>query len=67
MSGKEKCIVVRLPMLPEDEGRCFIANGEMMSRKEAQEWINNQRDQFFGPGCYVIGILVSDLEEGKRK
>ena len=46
-------IIMRRPVLMEDEGRHFYEKGPI-SRKEAEDWIKSQRDEYFKPSDYYI-------------
>lgn len=51
-------LVVRHPVLMEDEGRYTVVRS-FSSVREAQEWIDKQANEYFKPGDYSI------LEEGQ--
>lgn len=50
---KNQVLIMRHPVLMEDEGRNFFVNGPM-SREEAETWIKAQKGEYFQPGDYYI-------------
>jgi hypothetical protein len=46
-------IIMRSPVLMEDEGRHFYIKGPL-PKQEALEWIKNQKDEYFKPSDYYI-------------
>lgn len=54
-TGKDRgCFaVIRLPCLPEDEGRRFVSR-VFDSREAAEWWVLQQVGQYFGPNDYRI-------------
>lgn len=46
-------IIVRLPCLPEDEGRTFFIKS-VASEQEGKDWIAQQEGEYFGPGDYRV-------------
>ena len=52
-------IVMRYPVLMEDEGRHhFISPFD--TREEAQAWIDSQKGEYFKPGDYYIAEPSND-------
>lgn len=49
----KKFVVMRYPVLMEDEGRHFLER-ICSSREEAEEWIAAQKDEYFKPQDYYI-------------
>lgn len=49
----EEYIVIRYPVLMEDEGRHHLIN-TFRTREEAEGWIKGQEGQYFKPGDYYI-------------
>lgn len=56
-------IIMRYPVLMEDEGRHFFEKGPII-REEAEEWIVNQKDEYFKPSDYYI---VETKEDDQKK
>lgn len=50
---KIKYLVIRKPVLLEDEGRQFMI-GQHDSRADAQQWIDQQVGKYHPPGDYII-------------
>lgn len=46
-------IIMRAHCLPEDEGRDFFER-KTETIEEANEWIEGQEGEYFGPGDYYI-------------
>lgn len=46
-------IIMRYPILMEDEGRHFFIKGPL-SKEDAKEWIANQKNEYFKPSDYYI-------------
>ena len=46
-------IVMRLPVLMEDEGRHFYIKS-FNTKKEAKEWVERQKAEYFKPSDYYI-------------
>ncbi len=46
-------IIMRRPVLMEDEGRHFYEKGPL-PREEALKWITAQKDEYFKPGDYYL-------------
>lgn len=53
MKPTDMVIIMRYPVLMEDEGRHFYTKGPL-SEEEALEWIKNQKDEYFKPSDYYI-------------
>ena len=53
MTDEPKVIIMRYPVLMEDEGRHFFIKGQM-TQAEAKKWIDEQKGQYFTPGDYYI-------------
>lgn len=53
LKSEKKFMIMRYPVLMEDEGRTFFIDGPM-SEEEANDWISKQKGQYFGPGDYFI-------------
>lgn len=51
--GSTRFVVMRSPVLMEDEGRDFLIK-VYTSRAKAQEWIDAQKDEYFKPRDYYI-------------
>ena len=45
--------IMRHPCLMEDEGRHFLIRHET-SRAKAEQWIRDQKDEYFKPSDYYI-------------
>jgi hypothetical protein len=56
----KRCTIMRSPCLMEDEGRSHLVK-ICESVEEAQQWIERQRGQYFGPEDYYI---MQPLEDG---
>ena len=50
---EKQVIIMRRPVLMEDEGRHFFEKGPI-SKKEAEKWIEAQKDEYFKPSDYYI-------------
>lgn len=46
-------LVIRLPCLPEDEGRAHIV-GQYKTLEEASAWVKAQEGEYFSPQDYSI-------------
>jgi len=46
-------VIMRYPVLMEDEGRHFFVMGPM-TREAAEKWISEQKDEYFKPSDYYI-------------
>lgn len=53
MTDNDKYLIMRSPCLMEDEGRHFYVKN-FPTRREAREWIEAQKGEYFGPGSYYI-------------
>jgi hypothetical protein len=51
--GSTRWIVMRSPVLPEDEGRHTLIK-VFTSRTKAREWVASQKGQYFAPEDYYI-------------
>lgn len=49
----EDFIIMRYPVLMEDEGRHFFIE-RFPTKVEAENWIAAQKDEYFKPGDYYI-------------
>lgn len=58
MDGKQ-VIIMRYPVLMEDEGRHFKIKGPL-PKVEAEQWIANQKDEYFKPSDYYIVGLIDE-------
>jgi hypothetical protein len=47
------CVIMRHPVLMEDEGRHFFIKGPLPV-EEAKKWIESQKGEYFSPGDYYI-------------
>lgn len=52
-TADERVIVMRYPVLMEDEGRHFYEKGPL-PRLEAEAWIAAQKDEYFKPEDYYL-------------
>lgn len=52
-------IIMRFPVLMEDEGRHFFVKGPI-DEDEARKWIANQKDEYFKPGDYYITSIGAE-------
>lgn len=50
-------VIMRYPVLMEDEGRHHFIMGPLI-RKEAEKWIKKQKDEYFMPSDYYIAKRV---------
>jgi hypothetical protein len=53
MNQEEHTIIMRYPVLQEDEGRHFFIKS-CKNKQEAEDWITAQRDEYFKPSDYYI-------------
>ena len=49
-------IVMRKPVLMEDEGRHFFIK-EFENREDAEQWIADQEEEFFHSGDYYVATV----------
>lgn len=50
---KANCVIMRHPVLMEDEGRHHLIKTNL-TRQEAADWIAKQKGEYFSPGDYYI-------------
>lgn len=55
-------IIMRWPVLPEDEGRHFFIKGPL-PEEEAKEWIAAQKDEYFRPSDYYTTEAKLSIKE----
>lgn len=53
--NEDHFVIMRLPVLPEDEGRHELIK-VCHTRSEAEAWIGGQKNEYFKPGDYYIAI-----------